>query len=120
MAWIVAHSLAVGPVCQGVSVTVVTPGDVDSEPTCFTETLIEANVLTVLPLLLRAVKLLGIDTVMQPKDNRGRAWARIVRDLPMDQLDAMTTLAPLAEVPKHAGEILKGLVRGRLVIDVNA
>ncbi len=75
---------------------------------------------TVIPLLLRAVKLLGIDTVMQPADNRGRAWARIVRDLPMDKLDAMTTLAPLAEVPKHAGEILKGQIRGRLVIDVNA
>ena len=75
---------------------------------------------TVIPLLLRGVSLLGIDTVMQPADNRRRAWARIVRDLPMDKLDAMTTVAPLAEVPKLAGEILKGQVRGRLVIDVNA
>ncbi len=75
---------------------------------------------TVIPLLLRGVNLLGIDTVMQPADNRRRAWARIVRDLPMDKLDAMTTVAPLTEVPKHAGEILKGQVRGRLVIDVNA
>ncbi|MFQ5953676.1 MAG: MDR family oxidoreductase [Kiloniellales bacterium] len=75
---------------------------------------------TVIPLLLRAVKLIGIDSVMQPLKSRRRAWARIVRDLPMDKLDAMTTVAPLAEVPKWAGEILKGRIRGRLVIDVNA
>ena len=75
---------------------------------------------TVIPLLLRGVNLLGIDTVMQPADNRRRAWARIARDLSMDKLDAMTTVVPLAEVPRRAGEILKGQVRGRLVIDVNA
>ncbi len=75
---------------------------------------------TVIPLLLRAVNLLGIDTVMQPLDNRKRAWARIAAELPMDKLDAMTTVVPLAEVPRLAGEILKGQVRGRLVIDVNA
>ncbi len=38
----------------------------------------------------------------------------------MDKLDAMTTVKPLADVPKLAGHILKGQVRDRLVIDVNA
>ncbi len=75
---------------------------------------------TVIPLLLRAVKLIGIDTVMQPLANRRRAWARIVRDVPMDKLDAMTTVKPLADVPELAGQILKGQIRGRLVIDLNA
>ena len=41
---------------------------------------------TVIPFLLRGVNLLGIDSVMQPYDNRVRAWGRIAKDLPMDKL----------------------------------
>ena len=44
---------------------------------------------TVIPFLLRGVNLLGIDSVMQPYDNRLRAWQRIAADLPMDKLEAM-------------------------------
>jgi len=75
---------------------------------------------TVLPFLLRGVNLLGIDSVMCPKPRREAAWARILRDLPMDKLDAMTTTVPLGEVAALAPAILKGAVRGRIVIDVTA
>jgi len=75
---------------------------------------------TVIPFLLRGVNLLGIDSVMQPYDNRVRAWDRIVRDLPLDKLDAMTEVTNLAGIADAAGAILKGKIRGRLVIDVNA
>ena len=75
---------------------------------------------TILPFILRGVNLLGIDSVMQPAANRQRIWQRIVDDLPLAKLDAMTTLRPLADVPLLAPEILKGQVRGRTVIDVNA
>ncbi|MDA0664268.1 MAG: oxidoreductase [Proteobacteria bacterium] len=71
---------------------------------------------TVLPFLLRGVNLLGIDSVMQPYDNRVRIWQRLVEDLPMDKLDTLTEEIPLADVPKAANEILKGQVRGRLVV----
>ena len=75
---------------------------------------------TVIPFLLRGVNLLGIDSVMCPKPRREAAWARIVRDLPMDKLDAMTTVVPLAELPDVAEKILKGATRGRVVVDVRA
>ncbi len=75
---------------------------------------------TVIPFLLRGVNLLGIDSVMCPKLRREAAWARIVRDLPMDKLDAMTSVVPLAELPDLAGQILKGATRGRVVVDVRA
>ncbi len=75
---------------------------------------------TVIPFLLRGVNLLGIDSVMQPHDNRLRAWARIATDLPMDKLEAMITPATLADLPKLGADILKGQVRGRVVVDVNA
>ena len=75
---------------------------------------------TVIPFLLRGVNLLGIDSVMQPYDNRIRAWERIAQDLPLDKLDAMTTGTNLAGIETAAAAILKGAVRGRLVVDVNA
>ena len=75
---------------------------------------------TVIPFLLRGVNLLGIDSVMQPYDNRVRAWERIAKDLPMDKLEAMVHPAVLADLPDLGRSILKGGVRGRVVVDVNA
>ncbi|WP_439156119.1 acryloyl-CoA reductase [Yoonia sp.] len=75
---------------------------------------------TVIPFLLRGVNLLGIDSVMQPYDNRVRAWARIAKDLPMDKLEAMIQPATLADLPRLGADILKGQVKGRVVVDVNA
>jgi len=74
---------------------------------------------TVIPFLLRSVNLLGIDSVMCPRERRLMAWKRIVRDLPADALDAMIVEAALGDVPGLAADILKGHVRGRVVVDVN-
>ena len=75
---------------------------------------------TVVPFLLRGVNLLGIDSVMQPYDNRVRAWEAITRDLPMDKLRAMVQPATLADLETLGPSILKGGVKGRVVVDVNA
>jgi acrylyl-CoA reductase (NADPH) len=75
---------------------------------------------TVIPFLLRGVNLLGIDSVMQPFDNRQRAWARIARDLPMERLDSMIRPASLSDLPQLGKDILAGQVQGRVVVDVNA
>jgi acrylyl-CoA reductase (NADPH) len=75
---------------------------------------------TVLPFILRGVNLLGIDSVMQPFANRLRAWQRVASDLPMDKLEAMIEPATLGDLPRLGSEILKGQVRGRVVVDVNA
>jgi acrylyl-CoA reductase (NADPH) len=75
---------------------------------------------TVIPFLLRGVNLLGIDSVMQPYDNRLRAWERIAKDLPMDKLEAMIHPATLGDLQALGKDILKGQVKGRVVVDVNA
>ena len=75
---------------------------------------------TVIPFLLRGVNLLGIDSVMQPYDNRVRAWKRIATDLPMDKLEAMVQPAGLSDLPQLGADILKGQVKVRVVVDVNA
>ncbi|MHA7829121.1 MAG: acryloyl-CoA reductase [Roseovarius sp.] len=72
------------------------------------------------PFILRGVNLLGIDSVMQPYENRLRAWERIASDLPMEKLEAMIQPASLSDLPALGRDILKGQVKGRVVVDVNA
>lgn len=73
---------------------------------------------SVIPFLLRGVNLLGIDSVMQPYENRKRAWARIATDLPMDRLEDMIVPATLEEVPQLGADILNGQVKGRVVVSM--
>ncbi len=74
---------------------------------------------TVIPFLLRGVNLLGIDSVMQPYENRLRAWQQIAADLPMDKLESMVQPATLNDLPDLGRAILKGQIKGRVVVDVN-
>ena len=46
--------------------------------------------------------------------------ARLARDLDRARLEAVTTVVPLGEAPRLAAEFLKGAVKGRVVVDVNA
>ena len=75
---------------------------------------------TVIPFLLRGINLLGIDSVMQPYENRKRAWDRIATDLPLAKLEAMVSSATLSDLPALGRDILKGNVKGRVVVNVNA
>jgi len=74
---------------------------------------------SVIPFLLRGVNLLGIDSVMCPRPRRIEAWNRLQTDLPLDRLALMSVGASLSDVPRLAVDILKGQVRGRVVVDVN-
>jgi acrylyl-CoA reductase (NADPH) len=75
---------------------------------------------SVVPFLLRGVNLLGIDSVMCPLDRRQAAWTRLARDLPLDKLDALTEVVPLDAVLDLGKKILKGGVRGRVVVEIGA
>ncbi len=75
---------------------------------------------TVIPFLLRGVNLLGIDSVMAPFEKRQKAWQRIAWDLPMEALEQMIVPATLSDLPKLGSDILKGQVKGRVVVDVRA
>ncbi len=76
---------------------------------------------SVLPFILRGVNLLGINSLPTPIERRRVAWARLAKLLPAESLDRMTArVAPLADLPTLADEILQGRVRGRVVVDVNA
>jgi acrylyl-CoA reductase (NADPH) len=74
---------------------------------------------TVIPFLLRGVNLLGIDSVMKPYPDRQRAWARIATDLPMKKLEEMIVPATLPDLPELGAAILRGDVKGRVVVDLS-
>jgi acrylyl-CoA reductase (NADPH) len=73
---------------------------------------------TVIPFIIRGVNLLGIDSVMAPMAERREAWGRIVRDMPMDLLDRMTTTVVLKDLPELGSLILKGELQGRVVVEI--
>ena len=55
-----------------------------------------------------------------PYEKRLTAWQRLVADLPMDKLDETTNVVPFDDLLPLSKDIIKGQVRGRTVIDVNA
>ena len=73
---------------------------------------------SVAPFILRAVTLVGVDSVMAPRDRRIAAWDRLARDLDPAVLDSLTVTRPLADAPELAPQILAGQVRGRVVLTV--
>ncbi|MGR4864722.1 acrylyl-CoA reductase (NADPH) [Caulobacter sp. LARHSG274] len=74
---------------------------------------------TVMPFILRGVRLLGVDSVMAPKAARLTAWARLARDLDPSLLDVIATEIGLGEAIDAAADLLDGKVRGRVLVDVN-
>ena len=74
---------------------------------------------SVAPFILRNVTLAGIDSVQRPAADRIEAWNRLARDLDTGLLDALTTRHTLAEARPVADAMLRGEIRGRVVVDVN-
>ena len=74
---------------------------------------------SILPFILRGVAMYGIDSVMLPKGPREEAWRRLGSDLPLDRLDSTVSEAGLGDLLALAPKILKGAVRGRVVVDVS-
>jgi NADPH2:quinone reductase len=74
---------------------------------------------TVLPFILRGVKLLGIDSVMCPMPQRLDVWRRLATDMKPAGLRAIAQEIGLDELPKAFDVLLKGQARGRFVVTVN-
>lgn len=74
---------------------------------------------SVAPFILRGVSLLGIDSVMAPREPREKAWARLARDLDSAKLDQVAKVIGLEQTLSAAEDIIAGKIRGRVVVDVN-
>ncbi|MGE0846211.1 MAG: MDR family oxidoreductase, partial [Flavobacteriaceae bacterium] len=73
---------------------------------------------SVAPFILRGVSLIGVDSVMCPRERRIAAYDRLVRDLDMAKLAELSTHIAFGDVIGAAGDIIAGKVRGRLVVDI--
>ncbi len=74
---------------------------------------------SVMPFILRGVKLIGVDSVMCPKPRREQAWARLAKDLDMAKLDTLTHAhIKLDDVIAAGADIMSGKIRGRVVVDL--
>jgi acrylyl-CoA reductase (NADPH) len=73
---------------------------------------------TVAPFILRAVSLLGIESVVAPIALRKEAWARLAKDLDRHKLAQMTEEINLGGVIDAGKKIVEGGVRGRLVVKI--
>jgi len=78
----------------------------------------ELNV-TVWPLILRNVSLLGVSSLRTPKATRIEAWSRLASDIDADKLAQLSRVEPLSRIFELSEEILAGNIRGRVAIDVN-
>ena len=73
---------------------------------------------TVAPFILRGVALLGVDSVQRPMADRLEAWRRLAGDLDRAKLAAITDTIPFDQVFEAGRKILKGEIRGRVVVTI--
>ena len=72
---------------------------------------------TVAPFILRGISLIGIDSVMRPKADRIEAWQRLSELVEPEYLDTISREIPLSDAISHADALLKGEIRGRVVVN---
>jgi acrylyl-CoA reductase (NADPH) len=75
--------------------------------------------MTVLPFILRGVRLLGIDSVMCPTATRLAVWRRLAADLRPAHLTTATRTLPLGQLRDAFATLLAGQARGRFVVDLS-
>merc|ERR1712187_453747 len=75
---------------------------------------------TVMPFILRGVKLLGIDSVQAPMDARREVWEEFGRiRLPQTFFDEVSSMHSLEDVATKLGpDIMAGKIQGRAVVDM--
>ncbi|MFN7086035.1 MAG: oxidoreductase [Burkholderiales bacterium] len=73
---------------------------------------------TVLPFILRGVRLIGVDSAYTPMTLRRRVWERLATDLKPRHLDAITHTITLDDLPGYFEKMLKGQTKGRAVVRI--
>lgn len=73
---------------------------------------------TVMPFILRNVRLQGVDSVMTPADRRAAAWERLVKDLPESFYAQSATEITLDKAPQFADAIINNQAQGRTLVKI--
>lgn len=73
---------------------------------------------TVMPFILRNVRLQGVDSVMSPAERRAEAWERLVQDLPASFYEQSATEITLSQAPEFANKIMDNQFHGRALVKI--
>ncbi|OLO25639.1 oxidoreductase [Alkalihalophilus pseudofirmus] len=73
---------------------------------------------TVFPFILRGVNLLGIDSVYCPMNLRKEMWELLADEYKPENLNMIAVNSDLQQLPQHLASILKGQIRGRVVVKI--
>jgi acrylyl-CoA reductase (NADPH) len=74
---------------------------------------------TVLPFILRGVRLIGVDSGFTPMPLRRKVWGRLASDLKPSHLSAIAYTIELDGLPGLFEKMLKAQVRGRAVVRIS-
>jgi NADPH2:quinone reductase len=74
---------------------------------------------TVLPFILRGVRLIGVDSAMTPMPLRRKVWGRLAADLRPRHLADIAHVIGLEDLPSTFERMLKGSIRGRAVVRIS-
>jgi acrylyl-CoA reductase (NADPH) len=73
---------------------------------------------TVLPFILRGLRLIGVDSVSTPMALRKRVWGRLASDLKPRHLGQIAHTIALEDLPGYFERMLRGEIRGRAVVRI--
>jgi len=76
--------------------------------------------ITVFPFILRGVNLLGADSALWPKGPRWELWNKLATEWKVDSLKAISHTIGLEDLDQYVAKILKGQIRGRTIVAINA
>lgn len=73
---------------------------------------------SMMPFILRAVSLVGINSVFTPRDTRLAAWELLDRELDLALLDGLTASIGLGDAVAAGDRMIAGATTGRIIVDV--
>ena len=74
---------------------------------------------TVMPFIIRGIKLWGVDSVTAPTVRRQFLWSQATSYVDFDKLSKGVSIWGLKDLIDSSSKILKGEISGRVLIDVN-
>jgi acrylyl-CoA reductase (NADPH) len=74
---------------------------------------------SVFPFILRGVSLLGVDSVEIPMSTRARVWQKLATEWKLDMSGDLVTECSLEELNPKIDQILKGGIRGRVLVNLS-
>jgi len=75
---------------------------------------------TVFPFIINGINLLGLDSASCPMKLRQQVWDRLASVWKLAKLEEIATICKLEELDPYINKMLKGLLKGRVVVDMRA